>query len=439
MKKIMILLVAAVTLSSAVTAQTAKLDVEGLKKKLASSDADIEHPKKGAKAATWVNRGNIYFQAATAPTANVFKGMGTSDATLILGEPTETRAETVGSRTYDVWVYPHFDLYIAQQEGAVHFWKQKTVIVDNGLETAYQAYLKAIEIDPSQAEKVKPSIEKIMKEGYVQNADLSFSAGNYAEAAQSFAKAYELSVDPLIDQPDTLSAYYAGYISIVNEDFPTAKKYLELVKEMGYEGEPADGELYFLLYHTYDGLKDSVQMENILKEGVQKYPANPKLSEVLVFYYTSTGQDATVMIPLVQSALANDPDNFVFHFGLGLIYSNLEDFDNAIASFGKAAQLNDEDFSSHYNLAVTYIRRADAMLPEIQAIPMNEQAYYEEKLGEFNAEYKKALPELEKAHTLKPDNPTVIELLKNIYFRFRDDSPEMMSNFEKFDALWKSM
>jgi len=439
MKKIMMLLVAALTLSSAATAQTAKLDVEGLKKKLASSDADIAHAKKSLKAATWVNRGNVYYQATMAPTANIFKGMSINDATLVLGEPTEKRVETVGTRTYEVWVYPHFDAYISQQEGAVHFWKPKTVIVENGLETAYDAYLKAIELDPSQAEKVKPSLVQIMKEGHVQNADLSFSSGNYADAAKSFAKAYELSVNPLINEPDTMSAYYAGYIALVNEDFPTAKKYLELVKEMGYEGEPADGELYFLMYHTYDGLKDSVMMENVLKEGVAKYPANSKLNEALVFYYTSTGQDATVMIPVMQQALANDPNNFVFHFGLGLVYSNLEDFDNTIASFAKSAQLNPEDFSSHYNLAVTYIRRADAMLPEIQAIPMNEQARYEEKLGEFNTEYRKALPELEIAHKLKPEDPTVIELLKNIYFRFRDESPEMMANYEKFDALFKGM
>ena len=35
--------------------------------------------------------------------------------------------------------------------------------------------------------------------------------------------------------------------------------------------------------------------------------------------------------------------------------------------------------------------------------------------------------------------PITVELLKSLYFRLRDESPEMMDNFNKYNELFKSM
>lgn len=439
MKKIMMLLVAALTLSSAVTAQVVKVDVDGHKKKIAASDADILHPKKSLKATTWMNRGNVYYAAVMAP-LTVFKGTPAAQVNMMMGgDPSEIRRETINGKEFEVRVFPHLDVYISLSDNLVYFWKQKTMIVENGLETAIEAYHKAVEIDPSMAEKVKPLLAQVREKGYLQDADIAFTSNDYKSTAAAYAKAYALSLDPLLAMnPDTVSAYYAGYISILTQDADTAEKYLNIAKDLGFEGEP-EGEIYFLLYHTYSEKKDTLKAENALKEGVAKFPANSKLVEALVFHYTTTGQDATQMIPLVKSALEQDPDNFTFHFGLGLIYSNLEDFDSAIASFGKAAELSPDDFGSIYNLGITYIRQAEELIPIINSTPPNEQALYDARMDEFKVTYKKALDPLKRAHELDPTNPSVVELLKNIYFRFRDDSPEMMENFEKFNALFKEM
>ena len=40
--------------------------------KIEKSDADIADAKKGAKAATWVNRGKLFYEAASEPTKNLF-------------------------------------------------------------------------------------------------------------------------------------------------------------------------------------------------------------------------------------------------------------------------------------------------------------------------------------------------------------------------------
>jgi len=61
------------------------------------------------------------------------------------------------------------------------------------------------------------------------------------------------------------------------------------------------------------------------------------------------------------------------------------------------------------------------------------------EMAKLNEAYAKALAPLEKAHSINPEEPITVELLKSLYFRLRDESPEMMDNFNKYNELFKSM
>ena len=433
MKKLSMLCVALLAVT-ALSAQI-KYDAEGVKKKVEAADAAAQNPKRSTKAATWVNRGDAYYQAAIAPTNGIYNGMTEQDALLLCGKPLEKKTEEVNGANYTVLVYDNYDLYIPEGQTQVTFWKQKTKAVDNGLDVAFDSYVKAAELDPKTAGKVKPSIQKLI-DTYKQEGDIAFTGGDYKTAAHAFAKAYDFSVNPLVNEPDTLSAYNAGYVSILAEDFDPALKYLDAAQKLGYEN---DGELYFLQYHAYNGKKDQQGAENALKTGIQKYPANSKLIESLILHYTTTGQDASQMIPMVQEALNKDPNNFVFHFGLGMIYDKLGNFEKAAEEFKKASELNPKDFSSFFNLGITYVRHGEALAKELSDIPVSKQAEYDAKLAEINTLYKESMPYLLKAYELNPKERTTVELLKSLYFRFRDESPEMMQNYEKFNQILQTM
>ena len=60
-------------------------------------------------------------------------------------------------------------------------------------------------------------------------------------------------------------------------------------------------------------------------------------------------------------------------------------------------------------------------------------------MKEIDAFYAKAIEPLEKALSVKPQDAVTVEMLKSVCFRLRDTSPEMMSKFEKYDAMFKSM
>ena len=78
-------------------------------------------------------------------------------------------------------------------------------------------------------------------------------------------------------------------------------------------------------------------------------------------------------------------------------------------------------------------------LPSVVKLVATVQGTDEEQAKELDAAYEKAIEPLEKALAKKPQDAVTVELLKSVCFRLRDNSPEMMSKFEKYDAMFKSM
>ena len=85
---------AAAALLAIPAAEAQKVNKEATLSKLEKSDADIANPKKNAKAATWINRGRVYYDAAAEPTANLFAPMETTLLKLSVGDPTSTEEVT---------------------------------------------------------------------------------------------------------------------------------------------------------------------------------------------------------------------------------------------------------------------------------------------------------------------------------------------------------
>ena len=90
-----ILMAAAAALLAIPAAEAQKVNKEATLSKLEKSDADIANPKKNAKAATWINRGRVYYDAAAEPTANLFAPMETTLLKLSVGDPTSTEEVTL--------------------------------------------------------------------------------------------------------------------------------------------------------------------------------------------------------------------------------------------------------------------------------------------------------------------------------------------------------
>jgi tetratricopeptide (TPR) repeat protein len=435
MKKFMMFMIAALALSSAASAQKLQIDEAVLNRQMANADAAVADPKKGSKPAAWIARGDVYFNVGQGLGQYLYVSMPAREIFILFQEnPQAERTEELKGKTYQVISYPGIDIYVTTDTQQIAFWRTTKPVREDAYEVAMESYRKAIEIDPKQEKRLKEQMNKVLNQ-YRQEVSMALDYGENDVAARTFAKIYDLSQPPYFD-PDTLSAFNAGNLFLVAQEFEPAIKYLEEVRRLGYD---EGGEVHYYLNYAYKSTNQPEKAEAVLREGVMKYPGNPELLEELIILYTSKGEDASSIIPLIEEGIKKDPKNHIYRLGLGMIYDRLGDFAKAEESLKKAVELAPENYIGLYNLAALYVRQSDAKNMELGQIPLSEQVRKEEKIKERDDLLRPAIPLLERAHNLKPEELSIIDLLKSIYFRFRTESPEMLQNFEKYDALYKSM
>jgi len=295
MKKL-IFAVMAVTFMAAPMANAQKVNKDAILSKLAKCDADVADAKKGAKAATWINRGKAYYEAAAAPTKDIFQDMEISMATLNLGKPEATNeGVTLNGKVCTEMVYPWLKIYVL--DGKILAWIPTQQIKDEDLAAvAVASYNKAYELDKKSGDKVLEGLKQV-ENYYSQSGNVNMSAGRYGEAAYDFASAYGVQESPAFTGEKNPSyLYYAGYLYVVDgaehkDSFAKGADALNKALESGYTD--AEGNIYYYLYHAYYGQTDSPvraanmqRAKNMLMEGLAKFPTTVS-SRVLSTYTPS--------------------------------------------------------------------------------------------------------------------------------------------------------
>ncbi len=444
MKK-MILSAFAVLLLAVPTVQAQKVNKSAILAKIEKSDADIADAKKGSKASTWIARGKTFYEAASEPTKNLFGNMESAMMTLAIGNPKSKGSETIGNATYETWVYPYFTAYF--QNGKLFAWKETSQVYKNSVAKAFEAYSKAYELDPKTAPKVKEGLEQLIN--YCkQLGDVSYATHNFAEAGKAFAQAYEMELHPIYNSPEPILLYSAGVSMTVDgsenpASFKKGADYLQRALDAGYSDE--EGRIYYYLFHCYYGQREGnpdmlIKAKDALLAGIAEYPKNDLILQGLMQLYTSEENvgDPADLVSLIDNAIADDPTNIDLWFGRGRIFYALKNFDESIASFQKVTEIKPDYFEGHYYLGLFYIFKGDEMNRIANEKPFVSYAASEADQKEVCAVYIKAVPVLERALELKPNDEETVYNLKQLCFRLRDEEG-MQEKYEKYNALYKEL
>ena len=445
MKKVF-LTVLAVALVAVTAVQAQKVNKSALVSKIEKSDADIADAKKGAKAATWINRGKAFYEAAIEPTKNLFVNMDAAMLKLAVGEPASTESVTLVNVPYEAWVYPWFTAYI--KDGKIATWSQTQWVIEDAPAKAIEAYNKAYEMDPKTADKVKEGLKQI-SDFCSQVGNTGIDTGNYADAADAYALAFEAQSSPAHGNPEPALLYYAGYLRTVDgaanpASFVIGADYLNKALELGYNDE--EGNIYYYLFHCYYGQKDAdkanvLKAKDALVAGIKKFPKNERILDGLVQLYTNPEDsvgDPADLVALIDAAIESNPENVDLWFGRGRIFFALKQYDESIASFRKVVELKPDLFEGNYYLGVFYTIKADEMNKVMNEKQYSSQAVYDADLKVVNDVYKEAVPWFEKAHQIKPDDVDTLEFLKSICFRLRDEAG-IMEKYNTYNALYKQV
>lgn len=443
MKKVF-LTVLAVALVAVTAVQAQKVNKSALVSKIEKSDADIADAKKGAKAATWINRGKAFYEAAIEPTKNLFVNMDAAMLKLAVGEPASTESVTLVNVPYEAWVYPWFTAYI--KDGKIATWSQTQWVIEDAPAKAIEAYNKAYEMDPKTADKVKEGLKQI-SDFCSQVGNTGIDTGNYADAADAYALAFEAQSSPAHGNPEPALLYYAGYLRTVDgaanpASYVIGADYLNKALDLGYNDE--EGNIYYYLFHCYYGQKDAdkanvLKAKDALVAGIKKFPKNERILDGLVQLYTNPEDsvgDPADLVALIDAAIESNPENVDLWFGRGRIFFALKQYDESIASFRKVVELKPDLFEGNYYLGVFYTIKADEMNKVMNEKQYSSQTAYDTDLKEVNAVYMDAVPWFEKAYELKKDDVNTLDFLKSICFRLRDEEG-MMDKYNKYNTLLK--
>jgi len=244
------------------------------------------------------------------------------------------------------------------------------------------------------------------------------------------------SSHPAVSEVDSIIIYYCGVTAQLAGKNEEAIKYLNLAKEINYF---QNGDLYYYLFNSYMGAKDTTKAGSVIETGFTQYPTNKTLMLALINYYIIKNENPNKVIGYLDKAIESDPQNPSLYFAEAALYEKLPDFDKAIVCYKKAIEISPEYFDAQFNLGVLYYNQGASNTEKANKLNIDDTKGYEKLLAAADVSFKLALPYIEKSYQLRPEEFVVVETLKNLYFRFRNENEDMMKKYtefkDKFDAM----
>ncbi len=134
-----------------------------------------------------------------------------------------------------------------------------------------------------------------------------------------------------------------------------------------------------------------------------------------------------------RALLDTYPNEPSLHGGLGMVYSRMKRYAEAVRKFERVLELKPGDLRAHNNLGITYLRlknqeKAIEQFEQVTKLdPDRASAFYNLGLLYLSkANLPRALATLERAHRLKPNDPAILVYLVEIYLdlgRTREATP----------------
>ena len=436
MKRIMIALAVLLSVQMA-DAQTKS--PEAALKAVTSAEAAAQDAKKATKVATWTKLASAYMDAYNAPAGNVWLGASKQELQLLMGNEKPIGTETVVLSGDELVkeTYSNKEFYFSPAGQLVLINVTKPV-VENALGGALAAYKKAYEVDAKQS-KVKDITAGIstIAQKYLDEGMNSYTFGDLAKASELFELAAVASATAPLSKVDTTALYNAAYTAWAVKNYERAKTFFEkcLDAKYYYEG----GEVYAKLGDVYTNLGDAKKGAEILEQGFVKFPQSQSILIGLINYYMTSGDNADRLFVLIDEAKKNEPNNASLYYVEGNIYKELKNYEKAVESYMKCADINSEYEYGYIGAGILYYELAI----ELQEKASNEMD--DKKWMELNTQFEKALKDalqpFEMAYSVTKDNGlkvSIAEYLKNIYYRFSSNGPEYEEGYKKYNEVVKT-
>jgi len=346
----------------------------------------------------------------------------------VLNEQTKSSAKA--------WYYRgliHTSLYKNETYGS---------LCKNCLNTAYESFRKALELDPGNewadeinSIRIPYLINMIFTEGVDQ-----FRENKFNEALESFEKVSKMSPG------DTSVILNAAYSADRAGQSAKALSYYQRLIDMKYN----DINVYLSYYQLLRQENKLADALNIIRSGRQVYPdsLNLMLSEINTLLSLGKNDEASKAL---DAAIQKDPSNPSLYLALGSTYDNLasprdsegkelpkpdnteELSAKAEQAYKRGLEINPDHYEMNYNLGALYYNKAAEMVNASASIKSDTE--YEKARKKYEDKFREAQPYLEKAMQKNPrqnqdDNlmyEGTVNSLKTLYVR--------LGEMQKYDQI----
>lgn len=404
-----------------------------VKKSVEAAEAATQNVKKAVKTATWLKLGQEYVKAYDAPTGNILPGSNKTELTLMMGseKPVSSEEVTVNNEKYTKDVYADKNLYF-NQNGQLVIIEVTKPVYEDALERAVKAYQKAYELDEKHAkDKDVAAAFDYISQKYVTEAFNKYTFGDVATASTLFEKAADVEALAPLSKIDTSVIYNAGFTAMAAKDNERALKFFKRCYDLGYYYE--GGEVFARLAEV-----DTLNTKSYLEEGFSKFPQSQSILIGLINYYLKNNEDPETLFGLLDKAKANEPNNASLFYVEGNIRAQLGQIDKAVVAYEECAKINPEYEYGYIGEGTMFYNHAIEL--QTKAQEEIDDAKYMALVKEFEESLKSCIAPFEKAFEITKDaniKAGIASYLKNAFYRFREESAENQTKYEKYSEIAK--
>jgi len=298
---------------------------------------------------------------------------------------------------------------------------------------SFTYFLQADSLDqlPNEKGKVKPKFRKDIKNNLKEYYSIQqnliaygaylFEKKDYVGAIKAFDVYLKIPTLPLMEKEIVMDStynmikYYDAIASTNAKKNDKAIVLYEDLKDDNYETLA----VYQLLYEEYVGKKDTVNFVKTLKEGFEKFPAEPWFLQNLINHLIFSGKTADALVYL-NNAIEREPKSAQYRYVKGNLDESLGNTDEALLSFDKAIELDPTMADAYAGKGRLYYNKAVKMTEGANNIKDNK--LYNAELKKAEVIFKESVPFFQKAAKLKPTDVEFKKTLRTLYYRLKMDA-----------------
>jgi len=305
--------------------------------------------------------------------------------------------------------------------------------VPDALEKAAMSFMKADELDVKERYSSERMADIARGATIAGNAGISyFNNGVYGRAGELFITASEMT--RMLGAVDTMAIFNSA---LCFEKAGMGDKAVEQYMMCGAYGYQVP-EVFLFAANIYKTAGDTTKALSILQGARGDFPREQALIIEELNIYLISGQFELAKENLMLAA-EQDPTNEILWFSLGSVYDNLGMQDEAVDAYTKSLAIKADYFDANYNLGALYFNKAVQMVNEANdmwspKMSKADAAKQKDLEDGGKAMFSTALPYLEKALEVQPDDRETLRSLRDIYARVGMDD-KMLEVSAKLKSL----